>query len=41
MSARERVRRLFESAIMNARDVISAMKTAGVVMQLAQLYRMD
>lgn len=29
MSARESVRRLFESATMNARDVISEMKTIG------------
>ena len=28
MSARDNVRRLFESAMMNARAVISAMKTA-------------
>lgn len=31
MSERERVRRLLESAIMNARAVISAMKTGDVV----------
>ena len=31
MSARESVRRLLESAIMNARAVISAMKTALLV----------
>lgn len=30
MSARDNVRRLFESAIMNARAVISDIKTAGV-----------
>lgn len=33
MSARDNVRRLFESAIMNARAVISDMKTTGMVHQ--------